>query len=68
MKLKNQTNKEIIKEYMEKVHDVYNAMQQVMRSNPYTNTVKFTRALLKLTTLISLYKSLEKGDNYDPRN
>lgn len=68
MKLKNQTHKELVKEYMEKFHDVYNAMEQVRRANPYADMTRFTQALLKITALVNLHKTLEKGVTDDNRD
>jgi len=60
MKLNNQTHKELVKEYMEKFHTVYNAMEQVRKANPYADMTKFTRALLRTTCLVNLHKSLSE--------
>ena len=68
MKLKNQTHKELVKEYMSKFHDVYNAMEQVRRMNPYADMTKFTKALLRITSLVNLHKSLDKGVTNDNRD
>lgn len=65
MKLKNQTHKELVKEYIEKFHSVYNAMEQVRRINPYADMSKFTKALIKITSLVTLHKALEKGVTND---
>lgn len=67
MKLKNQTHGELVKEYMNKFQEVYNMMEQVRRNNPLADMTKFTQALLRITTLVSLHRSLQEAtdDNRD---
>jgi len=61
MRLKNQTPKELIKEYINKFHSVYNAMEQVKKTNPYADTTKFSKTIHRLSSLINLHTKLARG-------